>query len=565
MIAFLTKSDAREGFDQIVDFLNAHTILYALMVNPTIYVSYLKKFWASISVKKSNDIVKLQTLIDRKKCMSEKRTAWNEFSSSMASAVIYLATVMINAQVDDLSFHTTKYTSPALTQKVFSNIKRIGKGFSRVETPLFDAMLVPLQVHDDAKVEEDEDDNEKVANLEQDKIAQALEITKLKHRVRRLEKKRRTKPSGKEVEEESQAKAYNLDLHHSKKVLSMQDTDEVEPAKVEEVLKVVTAAKLMTDVVTTAAPITTVAQVQKASAPRRRRGVVIQDPKETAAALVIVHTEVKPKDKGKGILIEEPKPLKRQAQIDMDEAFTRQLEAELNANINWDDVMEKARKNMMIYLKNMAEFKMDFFKEKEEKEIKERNKRTGEHLEQDTTKKQRIDEEVEELKIHLQIIANDDDDVYTKATPLALKLVKERFESVEPKNFSDDFLLNTLKILFEKPNVEASIWRDQKGRYGLAKVKIWKLFESYGIHIITLTTTQMILLVEKKYPLTHLTLEQMLNNVRLKVKEENEMSLELLRKCTKGLMLLVEELVLLVHIDGVRESDDAAEKIKKLL
>nr|GEV14620.1 hypothetical protein [Tanacetum cinerariifolium] len=37
------------------------------------------------------------------------------------------------------------------------------------------------------------------------------------------------------------------------------------------------------------------------------------------------------------------------------------------------------------------------------------------------------------------------------------------------------------------------------------------------------------------------------------------------RKCTKGLLLLVEELVLLAHINAVREDDDAAEEIKKLL
>nr|GEV05165.1 hypothetical protein [Tanacetum cinerariifolium] len=107
-------------------------------------------------------------------------------------------------------------------------------------------------------------------------------------------------------------------------------------------------------------------------------------------------------------------------------------------------------------------------------------------------------------------------------------LVKERFESIEPKNFSDEFLLNTLRIMFEKPNVKDNVWRDQKSRYGLTKVKSWKLFESYGVYIITLTTTQMILLVEKKYPLTRFTLEQMLNNVRLEVEKESEMSLELL-------------------------------------
>nr|GEW05026.1 hypothetical protein [Tanacetum cinerariifolium] len=63
----------------------------------------------------------------------------------------------------------------------------------------------------------------------------------------------------------------------------------------------------------------------------------------------------------------------------------------------------------------------------------------------------------------------------------------------------------------------------------LAKVKSWKLLESCGVHILTLITTQMILLVEKKYPLTRFILEQMLNNVRLEVEEESEMSLELLR------------------------------------
>nr|GEX70444.1 putative ribonuclease H-like domain-containing protein [Tanacetum cinerariifolium] len=277
--------------------------------------------------------------------------------------------------VNDLSSHNTKYTSLALTQKVFANIRRIGKGFSEVDTPLFDGMLVQQQVQaiEDA-IEDEDDDNEtcatltkQVTNLEQDKIGQAIKITKLKQRVRRLEKKRQFKSLGlkrlRKVGEgiaeldadqdvtlvdpkedmnvdvqgklaESQAKVYHLDLQYAEKVLGMQDTDEAEPAKVEDVIEVVTAAKLMTEVVTTATTIITAAQVPKASASRRRRCVVIQDPEETATALVIVHTKVKSKDKGKGILIKEPRPLKRQAQIKQDEALTRELEAKLNANIN---------------------------------------------------------------------------------------------------------------------------------------------------------------------------------------------------------------------------------------
>nr|GEW96998.1 hypothetical protein [Tanacetum cinerariifolium] len=77
MVVFLSKSDASAGFDQIVDFLNAHTIQYALVVNLTIYVSCIKQFWATATIKK---------------CVSVKRTAWNEFSFSMASAVICLVT-----------------------------------------------------------------------------------------------------------------------------------------------------------------------------------------------------------------------------------------------------------------------------------------------------------------------------------------------------------------------------------------------------------------------------------------------------------------------------------------
>nr|GEU35873.1 putative reverse transcriptase domain-containing protein [Tanacetum cinerariifolium] len=63
-----------------------------------------------------------------------KRTTWNEFSWSMTSVVICLAT--------DRKFNFSKYTSPTLTQKVFVNMRRVGKGFSGVKTSLFASMLV---------------------------------------------------------------------------------------------------------------------------------------------------------------------------------------------------------------------------------------------------------------------------------------------------------------------------------------------------------------------------------------------------------------------------------------
>nr|GFB54465.1 hypothetical protein [Tanacetum cinerariifolium]GFB54512.1 hypothetical protein [Tanacetum cinerariifolium] len=92
----------------------------------------------------------------------------------------------------------------------------------------------------------------------------------------------------------------------------------------------------------------------------------------------------------------------------------------------------------------------------------------------------KLDEEVEELKKHLQIVPNNDDDIYTKATPLALKIVKERFTSSKPKNFLDDFLLTTLTYMFEKPDVEAQVWKNQRGVYddlaGREKISIDKVY-----------------------------------------------------------------------------------------
>nr|GEZ63952.1 hypothetical protein [Tanacetum cinerariifolium] len=207
--------------------------------------------------------------------------------------------------------------------------------------------------------------------------------------------------------EESQAKIYKIDLDHANKVLSM-DEDETEPAEVQEVVDVVTTAKLITEVVTAASETITTASanitaaeaqvptVTLTAAPtrvvvapsKRRKGVVIRDPEEESTTSIIISAETKSKDKGKGILVEELKPLKKKQQIEQDEQYDRELQAELNKNIDWDKAIDhvkrnakedsamkiyqvlkkkprteaQARKNMMVYLKNVAGFKMDYFK-----------------------------------------------------------------------------------------------------------------------------------------------------------------------------------------------------------
>ncbi|GKC29999.1 hypothetical protein Tco_1037293, partial [Tanacetum coccineum] len=125
MVAFLSKPTESEGFEQIVDFLNAHPIKYALTINPTIYISYIEQFWSTGVVKTINGEQQLHSLVNGKNViiiestvrrdlqledeegvdclpnttifkqlalMGPKTTTWNEISSTMASVIICLAT-----------------------------------------------------------------------------------------------------------------------------------------------------------------------------------------------------------------------------------------------------------------------------------------------------------------------------------------------------------------------------------------------------------------------------------------------------------------------------------------
>ncbi|GJR46096.1 hypothetical protein Tco_1314199 [Tanacetum coccineum] len=65
MVAYLQKSEGSEGFHQIIDFLNASHIQYALPENPTIYVSFIKQFWKTATARTSANVeVELTATID---------------------------------------------------------------------------------------------------------------------------------------------------------------------------------------------------------------------------------------------------------------------------------------------------------------------------------------------------------------------------------------------------------------------------------------------------------------------------------------------------------------------
>nr|GEU57373.1 putative ribonuclease H-like domain-containing protein [Tanacetum cinerariifolium] len=457
---------------------------------------------------------------------------------------------------------------PLLKDPDGEDVDVVGKGFSGVETPLFEGMIVAQQADDVA--------DEGAAGVDVDDIPAAdvepsipsptpttqppppsqelLSTSQLKQRVKKLERKNKVKISrlkrlktvrtaqriessedtvmddvskqgeiiahidadedvilkdvdvvAKENEiaenayvqgrlEESQAQIYKIDLEHADKVLSMQDDD-------------------------AALTITTTP-----SAARRRKGVVIRDPEECATPSIIIHFEPKSKDKGKEIM--------RKDKEDNDVLMYQALKSKPQTEA-------QARKNIMIYLKNMAGFKMDYFKGMIYDDIipifeKYFNLNVA-FLEK--TKEQLEEEESKALKRKTE------------------KNNKPYFKIIRADE-THQLFMNFLRLLrnFDREDleldVEAQVWKSQRGVYGLAKVKSWRLLESCRVHVITLTTTQMILLVERRYPLTWFTLDQMLNNVRLEVKERSEVSLDLLRF---GLRLLVEDLLLLIQIDAAAD------------
>nr|GEU89046.1 hypothetical protein [Tanacetum cinerariifolium] len=182
MVTYLIKSYASEGFNQVIDFLNGSYIKYALTVNPDIYVSCIKQFSYTVAIKQVNDVTRLQALVDKKKvvitevairevlrlddaagvdCLPNEEI-FAELARMDSTSKFYMyprfLQLLIRTQVCDLSTHTTKYTSPALTQKVFANMRRVGKGFSRVETPLFEGMLVRQEIKDEGDKDEHVED-----------------------------------------------------------------------------------------------------------------------------------------------------------------------------------------------------------------------------------------------------------------------------------------------------------------------------------------------------------------------------------------------------------------------
>nr|GEX38100.1 hypothetical protein [Tanacetum cinerariifolium] len=298
------------------------------------------------------------------------------------------------AQGCDLSSHSTKYSSPALTQKVFANMRRVGKGFSGVDTPLFEGMIVAQQVDENA-AEVNVDDvpaagvaDEGAASVNVDVVLTAVEEPSIPSPPPTTQP-----PPSQDVPSTSQRRiiaSMDADVDVTLKDVADIAKEVFVDVEIEE-MEVVTTAKLITEVVTAASATITAAA-----------------PTLTTAAALTLTTAPSAARRRKGV----------------DEAFARELDAELNKTINWDDVIDQVQRKKKEDNDVMSS-NMDFLvntKEQIEEEDNKALKRISESQEDKAAKKQKLDKEVAELKRHLQIVPNDEDDVYTEATPLARKV-----------------------------------------------------------------------------------------------------------------------------------------------
>ncbi|GJZ28639.1 hypothetical protein Tco_0573286 [Tanacetum coccineum] len=113
------------------------------------------------------------------------------------------------------------------------------------------------------------------------------------------------------------------------------------------------------------------------------------------------------------------------------------------------------------------------------------SKKAGKDLQQESTKKQKMDDdkEKEKLKQCFEIVPDDGDDVITDATPLSVKIpivdykiyqegkksffqiiradVKSRFKKTKLVDYMDTFLLLTLKTMFEH-HVKDEVWKREQ-------------------------------------------------------------------------------------------------------
>ncbi|GJZ36117.1 hypothetical protein Tco_0581934 [Tanacetum coccineum] len=203
MVAFLEKCAKSYAFHEIIDFLNANQIRYALTVNPTIYTSCIEQFWATTKVKTVNNERQIQALVDKKKVIITETSIRSDIHLKDADANQEDGE---DSEIPIDSQHILITTQPSTSKPQKKQSRRKQKKNTKVPHTSDSTANVPNEEHvlthsndpllsgeDRMKLTELMDMCTKffkrVLDLEHNKTAEAQEIINLKLRVKKLEKK----------------------------------------------------------------------------------------------------------------------------------------------------------------------------------------------------------------------------------------------------------------------------------------------------------------------------------------------------------------------------------------
>ncbi|GJT74140.1 retrovirus-related pol polyprotein from transposon TNT 1-94 [Tanacetum coccineum] len=480
---------------------------------------------------------------------SPKTTAWNEFSSTMTSVIICLAT--------NQKFNFSKFICEGMIRN-FDNVSGKFLMYPRdavVHKELGDCLVgLPLLL------------------LARCRDWIVNEIVSLKRRVKEAYKEKKFKELTK-LRDYNKVGLTAMDKitlvveeicvrDASKQGWRINDIDGQNENVVEEV---VDAAQVITAAITT-------------------------EENTLAQALEALKTS-KPKDKGKGIMIEEPvKPIKKlerekvirekeanialieelddiQAKIDDDHQLAERLQAQEQEELSdaekatlFQQLLEKIRKQFAA--KRAQKRKKTNLHQAHRERIRVLTKEHG-RIQAQRFEVKRMKKRVQ-LMLYLlavksprivgwrkilkegskKLLSNNSADKKVSLYMLfshmlksfsredledLYKLVKAKYKSTRLVEYLDLLLWGDLKTMFE-PHVKDTLWRNQQDY----KVLDWKLYDSCGVHSLRVQHVHICMLVEKKYPLMPSTLTMMLEK-KLQIDYESEMAYQLLKSIIKQL------------------------------
>nr|GEY83171.1 hypothetical protein [Tanacetum cinerariifolium] len=475
MVVFLSKPTESEGFVQIIDFLNAHSIKYALTVNPTIYTSCIKQFWATAKTNVPTEFV-VDDAVNEEMDDRLVRAATTIYSLEAEHDIINNSKTQSMATPNESSSQRTDSSGGPRGQdtmgEIIAQTRRVKK-LEKKQRSITYKLKRLYKVGLSARVESS-DDNEGLGKEDaskQGRIFDDLDADEDITLVNDQEIFNADKDlQGKEVVVEQEVVAYKEQIVDAVQVSAAVTTITVNDITLAKAVKALKTLK------------------------PKIRGIVIKDHEQPSELRTTTISLNNSQEKGKAKIIEEHVKLKNKDQILFDEV-ARKLQEEIYE----EERLPKALKNKsfaeiqelfdkaMKRKNTFVDFKTEFVEESSKKvqaEItqKESSKRAGDKLEQETAKKQKIvnDKETTNLKQLVKIIPEEDiaiDDIplVVKTVIVDWKIYKERkkcyYQIIRAGGKSKNYIVFSYMLKdFDREDVE-TFWKLVKAKYGSTRLE----------------------------------------------------------------------------------------------